>query len=327
MFTIPEFQAARKPHGFKLLRCPHCRQALNPLAPIVVSTHKCPRCGRQVLAEPEGNDAPPAFTLAQLDDAHASFTRAQSRALRSVLAAFLALFVVVVVASLFRDTLRDALGPADAAGWVIVVAMLVLGAGGVVVGIREETRGKRGAPKCPHCDTPLYQFVHLTRRTGNCYECGRRLAELPPDEPTDPLPTADEYRAAERRANRALGEGLFLCAVLVAAPAGLHWLVRPDQTIAALEPRYDALTAAVIVFALMFGWVVGLIVVAVGGIWFFSSRRRNRREADPVLNCPHCRTELGLAFLAVATRRCPECRRRALADPAPVGVADEPTGG
>jgi len=109
MFTIPEFLAARKPGGFKPLRCPHCQKLLNPLGPIVVATHNCPHCGRQVLAAPEGNDEPPALTFAQLDDAHAASTRAQSRALRSVLVAFLAWFFVVVVASLSADTLRDAL--------------------------------------------------------------------------------------------------------------------------------------------------------------------------------------------------------------------------
>ena len=60
--------------------CPHCQQVLNPLAPIVVATRNCPGCGRQVLAEPEGNDSPSAFTLEQLDDAHAAHKRAQSRA-------------------------------------------------------------------------------------------------------------------------------------------------------------------------------------------------------------------------------------------------------
>src|SRR5688500_11620422 len=109
MFTIPEFLAARKPGGFKPLRCPHCPKLPNPLGPIVVATHNCPACGRQVLAEPEDNDTPPTLTLAQLDDAHAAQTRAQSRALRVVLVAFLAWFFVIVVASLFVDTLRGAL--------------------------------------------------------------------------------------------------------------------------------------------------------------------------------------------------------------------------
>src|SRR2546425_93004 len=113
MFTIPEFQAARKPPGLKLLRCPHCRQALNPLAAIVLPV-----------------------------------------------------------------------------------------AAGVVVGLRTESRAVRAAPKCPPCATALHRFVHLTRLTGNCCTCGRRLTELPPDEPTRPLPTVEEYKAAERRANR-----------------------------------------------------------------------------------------------------------------------------
>jgi DNA-directed RNA polymerase subunit RPC12/RpoP len=327
MFTIPEFLAARKPGGFKPLRCPHCQKLLNPLGPIVVATHNCPACGRQVLAAPEGNDEPPALTFAQLDDAHAASTRAQSRALRSVLVAFLAWFFVVIVASLSADTLRDALGSRDAAGWITILTMVLPVAAGVVVGLRTEARAKRTAPKCPHCATALYHFVHLTRITGNCFACGRRLAELPPDEPTGPLPTVGEYKAADRRANRSVGAALFLGAVVVAIPGGLSTFANPDRMIAALEPRYGELTAAVIGSALLFGWVVGLLVVAGGGIWFFSRRQRKRREADPILSCPRCRSELGLALQAVATRRCPKCRARVLADPAPIGVAEGAPGG
>jgi hypothetical protein len=327
VFTIPEFLAARKPGTFKPLRCPHCQKLLNPLAPIVLATHNCPHCGRQVLAEPEAANDAPALALSQLDDAHAAFTRFQSRVLRFVLVAFLAWFGVVVVTALFADTLRAALGLQDAAGWVIVAATLILTATGTTVGLRAAERGKRAAPLCPHCAASLYQHADLTRLTGNCFACGRRVADVPPDEPTGPLPTVDEYKAAERRANRSIGAALFLGAILVAIPVGISTLVRHDWLATALEPRYGEPAAAVIASSLLLGWVVALVAVAGGVMWFATRRQRKRREADPVLRCRRCDSELGVIFQAVATQRCPKCRARVLADPEPVGVADEPAGG
>ena len=42
-----------------------------------------------------------------------------------------------------------------------------------------------------------------------------------------------------------------------------------------------------------------------------------------LLRCPHCRSELGTVFQAVASRRCPKCRARGLADPEPAPVPSE----
>src|SRR5207244_2677098 len=109
--------------------------------------------------------------------------------------------------------------------------------------------------------------------------------------------------------------------VLAAVPLGLYTFANPDRIATALEPRYGAVGAAVIGSALMFGWVVGLIAVGASGVWFFSRRQRKRREADPLLSCRHCGSELGMTFQAVASRRCPKCRARVLADPEPAPAA------
>lgn len=328
MLTIAEYVAARQPgKSFKVLSCPHCRKVLNPLGPVVLATHNCPHCGRQVLAEPEGDAGAPALTLSQLDEALAAYARAHKRTWASVGIAFGAWFGVVVLAALFADTLRAALGVNDAAGWVIVATLMLPIAVGLVVGLRAEARGKRAAPPCPNCNTPLFHHVHLTRITGNCYACGHRVAEPPPEESAGPLPTVDEYKLAERRANRSVGAAVLLMAVLLAVPGGLATFVNPDRIVAALEPRHGALVAAIIGAAVMFVWTAGLFAVALGGMWYFSRRQHKRRAADPVLTCPSCRSELGMPFQVVATRRCPGCRRRVLADPEPVGVAGEPAAG
>jgi hypothetical protein len=319
VFTIPELQAARRPTSVKPLNCPHCGQKLNPHAVLVIATHNCPACGRRVVADPEG-DAPPAFTLEELDAAHAAAARAQSRVLWCVLVAFLAWLVVALVVILFRDTIRAAVGSADAADALFTAVMFVPAVCGVGVAVWTERRGKRTSPKCPYCAGSLYHFTRLARLTGNCPACGRHVAQLPPDEPAGVLPTANEFRAADRRANRSVGAALFVCAVMVAAPGGLYF-IQPDRTAAALEPRHGELTAAVIAAALMAGWGVCVLVVAILGMCFFSRRQRKRRAAYPVLDCPRCRADLTPVHHVIASRRCPSCRSRVLADPEPVGAA------
>ena len=226
-----------------------------------------------------------------------------------------------MVVILFRDTIRAAVGSADAADALFTAAVVVPAVYGVGVAVWAERRGKRTSPKCPHCAGSLYHFTHLARLTGNCLACGRHLADLPADEPTGPLPTANEFRTADRRADRSVGAALFECAVIVAVPAGPYF-VQLDRIVAALEPRYGELTATVIAATLMVGWAVGVLVVAVLGLGFFSCRWRKRRAADPALNCRRCRADLAPASHVVASGRCPSCHVRVLADsePAPAAV-------
>lgn len=327
MLTIPELQAARKPPGFKLLRCPHCSQALNPVAPLVIATRNCPSCGRRVVAEPEGNDAPPAFTPEQLEEAQKATARVLSRALLWMLAAALAWLVIALGAVLFRDTLRDAVG-SPAAGWIVLGAMAVAAVFGATAAIRTEGRAKRESPRCPHCAGPLYHLASVARLTGNCPTCGRRLAEFPPDEPAGPLPTVAEFKAADRRANRSIMAAIFLLLVALAVPGGLSTFVQPERVERMLEPRYGPLASTVVAVVFMFGWVVGLLAIAIAGVGFFSRRQRRLREANPVLGCPHCRQALLPETRVVASQRCPSCCRRVLTDPdaAPVGVAEPPSG-
>jgi hypothetical protein len=109
---------------------------------------------------------------------------------------------------------------------------------------------------------------------------------------------------------------------MVAAPGGLYF-IQPDRIAAALEPRYGELTATVIEAAFLFGWVLGVLVVALLGLGFFSRRQRKRRAADPVLNCSRCRADLTPVHHVIASRRCPSCRSRVLSDPEPAPAAME----
>jgi hypothetical protein len=113
---------------------------------------------------------------------------------------------------------------------------------------------------------------------------------------------------------------LFECTAIFAVPVGLYF-VPPDRVVAVLEPRYGELTATVIAATLMVGWAVGVLVVAILGLSFFSRRQRKRRAADPVLNCPRCRADLAPVPHVVASGRCPSCHARVLADPEPAAAA------
>jgi uncharacterized protein (DUF983 family) len=333
MLTIREFEEARRPGSLKVLKCPHCGQRFVALGPTVISTRNCPHCGRRVLAEPDASDGPPPFTAKQIDDARTTYVRTQRRLGWLALVAFCIWFAGLIVLALYRDTIRDAVRPVAHPDWVFMPVFLLPPAAGLTVGSLILTRAERAAPKCPHCSAGLQtQFGSLVRVTGNCWKCGRRLlADLLPDDPAGPLPTIDEFRTAIGRLKRAANrDGILLCGLWLAVFVGLIIPGRHlDQLLQSLEDRDGPVRAALVLSGVLAAAGVVASVILIGGLRLVVWRDRKRREADPVLNCPHCRAGLGPSAQIVASRRCPACYRRVLAEPEPaaVGVAGgEPVG-
>jgi hypothetical protein len=328
MLTIPELVAARQ--QFRPVDCPHCGTRLNTQFRVVIPTRHCPRCGRRVAAEPEADGAPP-YTREQLDAACAAYARANSRFGWLVLAACLAFLVNVVVIAFFRDAIHDAVRPVTDPGWVMLLAvfwpiLVLMTVAFIILG-----RATRAALKCPKCARACSavgspRATNLTSITGNCVFCGHRLLNEPaPEEPAGPLPTVQEFRAAEKRLAREgkpaayLMSGLLL-AMVIGFVVGLSHLMRYQHT---LENRLGEVRGAIA------GLLLNLLAALAGGavmilvVRLYVRRVLRRHAGVPVLNCPHCREKLSSFQHVVATRRCSACRKCVLAEPVAVGVAEE----
>lgn len=320
MFTIPDLQAARDPRQFKHLACPHCGTSLSRNAALVVATRNCPGCGRRVVADPDADHDRPPFTAEQLDAAHAAHSLARSRASWVLLSIFLFWLGEAVAFGLYRDTIRAAVRPVIDPGWLGMSLLMLAAVTGVAIALRIMSRGERAAPKCPSCAAPVYHITPLVRLTGNCWKCGRWLVEpTPAEEPAAALPPVAELQAAHARSNRPDWTGWLIFAVLIAAPFGVFALGNPEEVSNAVESRHGAVAAAAVASVLISAWVLGLFGIMCVGVRWLTRRHERRRAADPVLNCPHCRAGLLPPEWAVASRRCPACRRPVLADPG--GVA------
>lgn len=327
MFTISDFEAARKPGTVKRLDCPHCGEHLNRHARIVIATRNCPACGRRVLAEPEGEGAPP-FSREQFDAACAAHERTSTRVLGVVLAGFAFSFILMAVLALFRDTIRDAVQPTIDPGALSLIVIFGPCGAAFVAGVWMSERGRRDELKCPHCAVPCTttgpRVPNLTRLTGNCANCGRKLVNDPlPENAPGSLPTVDEFKAADRRATKNDWALLVPFALLLAMLAVPSVFAQPDRYWPAFEARYGILNGTLILTGLICGWVVLAGAICIVSLRWVVRRQARRRAAEPVLNCPHCKTALVHGPVVIASRRCPSCRERVLTDPNPVPVASE----
>jgi hypothetical protein len=326
MFTIPELEAARRAIPFKPIDCPHCGGNLRAHFPALVATRNCPQCGRRVVAEPDG-EGPPPFTRERLDAACAAYTRTHRRVGWVFLAGFLAWLACVAALALFRDTIRDAVRPVVDPEWFGLLVMFGPCGAVFVAGLVMLDRARRAALKCPHCAAPcsvvLPRIPNLTQLTGNCARCGRRLVDEPlPEEPAGPLPTVEEFNAAERRARAGDWPLLFPLVVMFAVPLGFS-VIGPDRLWNSFEERYGIMAGALLVLGILCGWGVVVAGLALAALRWAARRRERMRQAEPALNCPHCKAALCAMPQIVASRRCPSCRRRVLAEPESQTVASE----
>lgn len=317
MLKIAEIQEARRPGVIKPLKCPHCGQGFALNLALVVASRNCPGCGEQVVAEPDDKDHTPPFTIEQLDAAKETYDRTMRRVCWAALITLLPWFAVIVVTSLYRDTIRDAVRPFIDPGWLVVPLIFLPIIGGMAAVLLIVRRAERTL-RCPHCAAACAgQFGCQTHLTGNCWQCGRQLAELP-EEAAGPLPTIGEFKESVARHTRVelvgscLMSGLLLTyfiAVATNIPRNSRWQE--------LEDRYGAMGAAidfsVQTAVVLFAWSLVLLpLVRLLFRWL-----RHRREAEPLLSCPQCRTALLPSFRVIASRRCPGCHRLVLADPKP----------
>jgi hypothetical protein len=332
MLTIAELRAARG--RLKPLRCPHCREPLGQLA-LVIATRNCPGCGRRVAAEPDDNDDPPPFTREQLDVARAADDRLETRIALTWLSVFLTCFGVLVVTALFRDTIRDTVRPVMDPGWFLVLVLLLPLLAGATVLCAYLERAWRAAPKCLACDAaltrvgPQNRLIRLVRLTGNCCSCGQRVAPPLPDEPAGPPPSVGEFKASVARLARVDNIGGFaFLGLMLAGFAGFCVVVGtfdPHRFWAGFEQRHGLLKTAFVQAGLAVVWTAAGVGFMAAGFFVLDRRRRKLRAADPLLNCPHCRAALTSASLVIASRRCPGCLQRVLAEPDGVAT-DAPVG-
>jgi hypothetical protein len=318
VFTTSELRAGQ---GFRPPRCPHCGEALRQFA-LVVATRNCPRCGRRVVADPDGDGGPPPFTREEFAAGEVAHARGSSRACWVALVAFLAAAGGPLVLAVYRDTVREAVGTIIDPGWIALLLLLLPAAAGTAVGVAVYRRTMRTAPRCPHCSAIPYRFAQVVRATGNCPACGRRmLAGPPPEEPPGPLPTVAEFKVGvdrgRRRSDRLelVTSGGMVVAALVFA--GLCSLGRPvyQRFSQEVEARHGVMGAAVAEVAAVL--VLTLVFVGLFGACLYWVYRGEQRAwaADPAFECPHCRGRLSASSVVLASQRCPHCMRRVLAEP------------
>jgi DNA-directed RNA polymerase subunit RPC12/RpoP len=335
MLTIPEFKAIQQ--AFKPIKCPHCGGLLNNSFHTVIATRNCPHCGKRVVAEPEGDGTLP-FSREQFNAACAASMRATSR-LVYVMFAALSWLLLVFFAMLCFEKHPDApqwlREPGLIRGLVGLGPSVVIALAGLRAFYRTMERHRLRCPRCVQvCSGALFnEAPNLTRLTGNCWNCGQKLLnDSPQEEPNTPLPTAAEYLAACRRANRPEWDKVLLVVLLVAAVLATLFLVLSRMNISQFAEEYAnryGVGASAVVGVTICGWlsiVVGSIIL--GERWL--SRRRLRRWVTiPAINCPHYREKLSAEHFVVTSQRCPACGKRVLANPnaEPVGVAIESANG
>ncbi|MCI0705098.1 MAG: hypothetical protein L0241_28895, partial [Planctomycetia bacterium] len=296
----------------------------------------CPACGKRVVAEPKRNDTPPPLTREQIDDACSAFKRAWYRTYLMIHVAFLIFLASpFFVLGAYRDAIKGAVQPVMDPYWIFMLLLFGPVLLVFIVGLMIEHWAGR-ALRCPHCDGSCCaskpHVPNLTQLTGNCEYCGRKLVnELPPEEPLESLPTADEFKAAESRTPVVDRLGWLLGVLMVAlmmvvtgyfvAYAGLD----PVGRWKTFEQRHGGVIAAILMTALIAGYCYSGIALVIVTARLLAYRHKKRREAEPVLNCPHCHEELSPGRHVVASQRCPACRKRVLANPNTEPVASEVT--
>ena len=135
----------------------------------------------------------------------------------------------------YDDTIDDAVRPVVDPSWVSLLVMFGPGGAVFMVALWRLDGARRNALKCPHCAAPCSVVMpgpvpNLTRLTGNCTNCGRRLVnEAPAEEPAGPLPTVDEFKAADRRALKPDWSLLVPLAVMVVMLIGVFAIVPGRQ--------------------------------------------------------------------------------------------------
>jgi uncharacterized Zn finger protein (UPF0148 family) len=299
------------------IHCPHCRASLEQQPGLAIATRNCGSCGRRVLGEPGGSNATPWLTREELDQIALAYVKRDNwltlavigatiaclgayAALRDRVVAWLGAYLTELAAELWSLSL-----PAAAA---IVILCLYL----------RHSRRLRSDPRagCPHCGRSL--LLRRDRAGANCGYCGRKAvidATAAPAADPAPLRDFEEFRAASayyhgRGAAKTIALALgspAVGALLSLATVVLSGLDDNATAAGLTSPARVALGIAIFTpFALGFA---GFFVVLV--------RLERRTAADVRLRCPACGNVLVQSHSSViATRSCPKCRRRVLAEPA-----------
>jgi predicted amidophosphoribosyltransferase len=297
------------------LRCPHCRAPLTQQPQLVVATGNCCFCGRRALGQPSESAAAPGLNREEFDRcavAHAN------RAVGLALGVLVATFACLGAYAAGRGALVAWLGQSMPEFAAELTSLTFPGA--VIVAIlwfylRQSRRGLQDPrTMCPHCGKPL---LFGCRITGHCGHCGRQAVVETTRATTDetaPLRDFEEFRAAS-----AYYYGPGMVKTLALSLGGLITGALLSLAVVLLSGLHDQETAST--FSTPARVAVGLVAFvpfALGFVWFFGVlvRLERRTAADTRLQCPACRAGLvRTPAVVIATRHCPKCRRRILAEP------------
>lgn len=177
--------------------------------------------------------------------------------------------------------------------------------------------------RCPRCDRPFGDDADLVVATGNCPCCGHRALSDPPDSdmPTAPPPpplglegeTAamrtiekfnEELADLGRWRGRMLGKALLI---------GLAGGVACYAATSLFRPHIDTFFEGKPKDSVAITSLLGMYAT------FFTALCFLERSKDSRVRCQHCGAAIGEhARRVIATRRCPKCDRRVLAEPATI---------
>lgn len=288
---------------------------------IEIATRNCFHCGKRAIAEPEGGENQPPFSREQLDAACEASARSHNRVAWLMFVGFLMFLASPIAIALYRDTIRDSVRLYVEPGWFVSFAMLFPGFVVCIIALLLLARIKRDALKCPHCNSPCSMCIqrgahNLTQVTGNCANCGQRLVNgILPEEEVGQLPTAEEFQAARREAMRPNWFGFSLIVVILATLIALVAIVNPERRLNEALTTHGPVTGTIIVSVTLSVCILGFFGVGLLGLYWLKRQYLRKWDAVPILNCPHCRGRLFEASQIIASRRCPSCSKRVLANP------------
>ncbi|MCI0684940.1 MAG: alkaline shock response membrane anchor protein AmaP [Gemmataceae bacterium] len=298
------------------LVCPHCRGSLHQFGPWVVATRNCCGCGRRMLDEPEA--APSGVGNLLTEEGIRNPARVELRReliwIIVALGTALGLFALAAVFVLsLRSRWED--GTAEWLPFVILAPTILILE--YLIWLRWGSRNMDRSLCCPHCAQALVEVCGVVLDTGCCGHCGGRVLSRPagPDEdsphPVTPLTSVGEFLRLQKRWALTLVILVFGMVFGFVSAMGLGaWI---STFLPGGEQRPPEGAALAVLIAVVAGWLVAFIAL----LTLFHRRR------DPRLNCPHCGKDLTGKHVAIliATRRCPQCKRTFLAEPAEQGIA------
>lgn len=290
------------------LNCPQCRADQIRRAELVIASRNCPGCGEQMVQADQCTDQKETFSFSPLDRERlkAELDRYDRHVTRGIVAMILvpvtgALATLGWSTGFDRQRLDDLTTDNPWAGLQAVLPAILVGLITMIAALYARRRWMRQfETTCPNCEFPISSPGQLILATGNCFLCGNAIAPPPLDQvDVQSLPTVLEFQAAGRKFQRAQTRQ-----VLVALGT---WGLGMAVTACFLALPGPAQVGGILGAVSFLGSGLGCILLLIRSESVLKKLGFCCHRCDKVF-------EPRLLGWMIATRRCPECYSRIVAD-------------